>query len=1648
MNMPRACLRLLAAFVLGLAPGWTAHAADPAPAAKPALEFQRLIVNTGGEQAEACLRFDKTMDRRIEAHYGDYVRVTPAVAPAPRAQGRDLCLAGLDYGKTYSVTLLAGLASVNGFRLAADQTVKVALADRPSLVSIAGDGFILPRQTSTGVAIQTVNVDRLRIHVLRMGDRLLATQPGTPGSGGSTMGGYEIRGLLEQQASVVWVGTMAVPRQPNATVQTAFPLDRIIKDKGLGAYLIVAENAASPVPSPAFAQGGDDDYRALDKPLAAHWVIATDLALTTMSGQDGLHVFARSLASAKPAAGVDDFTDRGRAGCAGLGANGRGRAGSVRSRPAARPWRDRREDRDRVRERQRLHRARPVATGVRPQRPRRVRNGGGRSRARLSRHRARRLPAGRDGERDGAAAGTIWGVGLDGALTLTLRRPDGVQARRVTLAGGQADGFHQAFTLTGTAARGQWTVEARVDPTGPRNRTRAVRRAGFRAAAVEGDACTQCARVAARPETRVHRRWAVSCTGAPAAGLNGEATLRIMRDPDPVPDAKGYSFGLVDEDVKQDEQTIAMPDADGAGKSVVQADVKIPAAPSAPLKGVLTAGLFEPTGRLVSDQAELPIRNQALLIGVRGRVSGDAGFEAQTAASLDALVYDRNGHPRAAAGLRWDLIRENRVYDWFSANGSWTFHYHTVDEPVAGGTLDVAADRPATVSQNLDWGQYRFVVSDPATHAASSSRLSVGWATQSGDTATPDRVAVTAKDASLKVGQQTLVHVGAVFAGEAELVIANDRVLETRSLTIPKEGLDVPVTAGASWGPGAYVMVTMYRPLAEPARPHDPTRAVGLAYIAVDQRARTLDVALAAPAITLPRGPTIVPVHVTGGTAGQPVFLTLAAVDEGILQITRFASPDPAAFLFGKRQLGIDIRDDYGRLLQSQAQVGTIREGGDAGLGGPGLAVTSTKIVSLFSGPVAVDANGEARVPLDIPDFEGQLRLMAIAWSRDAVGSAHAQMIVRDPVFAQVDLPRFLAPGDQARINVSLVDNDGPAGAFHLDVTTSGPATIGTGAHVDATLAQGARTNFAMALDATGAGVAGIAADLTGPNGFKQHRSWSIAIRPAHYPITLASTARQRPGEVFKLDPRQLDTFVPGSVIVSVGYAGYAGLDASSLLQSLYSYPFGCTEQLASAAWPLIYFNDPGLLGRVPRQAGAKAKVQQAIDTIIDREDPAGRFGLWRVGDGQASPWLDIYAVDFLMHAKDGGFDVPDAALHRALGYVGEQVGQSDEYADSQFRSTQDETRAYGWYVLARAGRPDLSSMRRQYDTLRRVASAGVFDVFWPGSDGHEAEPLALGQLAGALSLMGEQRRAHDAFRLAVDNLEREGDERRGWFLWTYWSYVRDLAGLTALAADSGQDQLAQSLIDKFGALNLSTPLLGTQEKAALLSAAHAMNRDEPGRAVSVNGTAVDPLKLPAEFSPTAEQVSAGYGIANTGTKPLWRTVTVTGAPNEALPALEAGYSLDRQTLALDGKTLDPAHLRQNDRFIVVLHGQAGDDNDHRTAIVDPLPAAWEIEAVVSSPDTYPFVGSLTDTRVAEKRDDRYVAAFDLGSGLNGDRSGEVDDSKKGPPPLGVSEFRVAYVVRVVTPGRFTRPEAVVSDMYRPQLMARTGAGETVADPR
>ena len=142
---------------------------------------------------------------------------------------------------------------------------------------------------------------------------------------------------------------------------------------------------------------------------------------------------------------------------------------------------------------------------------------------------------------------------------------------------------------------------------------------------------------------------------------------------------------------------------------------------------------------------------------------------------------------------------------------------------------------------------------------------------------------------------------------------------------------------------------------------------------------------------------------------------------------------------------------------------------------------------------------------------------------------------------------------------------------------------------------------------------------------------------------------------------------------------------------------------------------------------------------------------------------------------------------------------------------------------------------------------------------------------------------------------------------------------------------------------------------------------------------------------------------------------------------------------------MDDTALRQTDRFIVVLSGSAASDQFRRAMVIDPLPAGLEIEAPVLREDSYPWLGELTHLRAHEERDDRFLAAFDVGTDPR-IRWRTLDGNKAWP--LGEADFRVAYVVRAVTPGQFVRPETIVQDMYQPEVMARTDAGETSVSAR
>ena len=192
---------------------------------------------------------------------------------------------------------------------------------------------------------------------------------------------------------------------------------------------------------------------------------------------------------------------------------------------------------------------------------------------------------------------------------------------------------------------------------------------------------------------------------------------------------------------------------------------------------------------------------------------------------------------------QWQIVREDWNYDWYLDNGAWRWRRTGRDVPVDGDTVNIGgAGAPLRIAKDgLRDGSYRLIVRDRATNTESSQRFGVGWGGPSEDDQTPDMVSVVGPTTATRVGGRAHIQIRPPYAGEAEIVIATDRVLETRTVHVASDGaaIDLPVTS--EWGPGAYVMVTVVTPR-DPVNLPVPRRAVGIAYVPVDMGQRTLQV--------------------------------------------------------------------------------------------------------------------------------------------------------------------------------------------------------------------------------------------------------------------------------------------------------------------------------------------------------------------------------------------------------------------------------------------------------------------------------------------------------------------------------------------------------------------------------------------------------------------------------------------------------------------------------------------------------------------------------------------------------------------------------------------------------------------------------------
>ncbi len=469
-----------------------------------------------------------------------------------------------------------------------------------------------------------------------------------------------------------------------------------------------------------------------------------------------------------------------------------------------------------------------------------------------------------------------------------------------------------------------------------------------------------------------------------------------------------------------------------------------------------------------------------------------------------------------------------------------------------------------------------------------------------------------------------------------------DRLVASQSQEVKAGTAQVKLAVGKDWGTGAYLVATLRRPLDAPAQ-RMPGRAIGVQWFSIDKSARTLALDMKLPATLRPNSPLSVPIKLAGLTPGEDARVVVAAVDVGILNLTNYKPPAPDDYYLGQRRLTAEVRDLYGQLIDGmQGARGAIRSGGDiAGAELSGSPPTQAPL-SLYSGIVTVGADGIAQVLFDIPAFAGTVRVMAVAWSKDKVGKASGDVVVRDTVVLTATLPRFLRTGDNGAVQLELDNVEGAAGDYTIAVAADGAVKFDSDKPQILKLAAKQRGRVSVPVSASGSGPTTVKVSVSGPNGFALERSYALDVRPATQILTRRTVRSLAKGETLTLSSDMFADFVPGTGRVALSVAVSTSLDAATLLNELDRYPFGCSEQITSRAVAMLYVNELAAQAQLAPDGDIDARIKDAIARLLARQGANGSFGLWSVGGDDA--WLDAYVTDFLTRARERGFEVPASA--------------------------------------------------------------------------------------------------------------------------------------------------------------------------------------------------------------------------------------------------------------------------------------------------------------------------------------------------------------------------------------------------------------------
>ena len=1113
-------------------------------------------------------------------------------------------------------------------------------------------------------------------------------------------------------------------------------------------------------------------------------------------------------------------------------------------------------------------------------------------------------------------------------------------------------------------------------------------------------------------------------TGATASRLKAKVEMSLSKVNTQFKNYGQYLFNNPATDFTTVRADVFNGVLDAEGRAGV--NIQLPVATGAPgmLNATLTTRVFEPGGDASIYSQTVPFSPFTSYVGINLNQPKGKYIETDKDHVFDIVTVNDQGQPVNRSNLEYKIYRIS--WSWWWENGEESFGTYINNSsitPVASGNLQTTGGK-ASFKFRInypDWGRYLVYVKDRESGHATGGTVYIDWPDWRGRSNKTDpsgikMLAFSLDKDSYEIGETATAIIPAAAGGRALVSLENgSTVLQQQWLEVSDQG-DTKLTFKITpeMAPNVYLHISLLQPHAQTVNDL-PVRMYGIAPVFVTNRQTILQPQIKMPEVLRPETDFNVTVS---EKSGKPMTYTLAIVDDGLLDLTNFKTPDPWNEFYAREALGIRTWDMYDDVLGASGgrYSSLFSTGGDASLKPADAKANRFKPVVKFIGPFYLAKGKQQTHTLKLPMYVGSVRAMVVAGQDGAYGNAEKTAFVRTPLMLLSTLPRVLSTQEEITVPVNVFAMENQVKNVTVSLEASGAGVQITGNRQQSLTFDQPGDQLAYFTLKTGSKTGKATIHLTASgNGQQTKETIEIEVRNPNPVVTLRNSQWIEAGQEAELSYTLAGSSSANNQ-VQLEVSRIPSVDISRRFDFLYNYQHHCTEQLTSKALPLLFVSQ---FKAVDEQEAEKIKtnVQEAIRQIYARQLPNGGFVYWP-GNAVADEWITSYTGMFLTLAQEKGYAVHPNVLNKWKRFqrAAAQNWRMPQEA-SNWQIWQSELQqAFRLYTLALAGAPEYGAMNRMKEQ--------------PG-----LSIQAKWRLAAAYALTGKMKPAGEL----VYNAETTVIPYSSMNL-IYGSSDRDEAMIleTLILMKRDRDALQQA---KKVSQNLAQEnWFSTQSTAFALMAMGRLAEQLSGTldfTWSWNGKqqpAVKSAKAVFEKEIATSPKSGTVSVKNQGKGALSvDLITRTQLLNDTLPAIADNIRLDVKYTDMAGSPISVEDIRQGTDFMsaVTLSNISGTSDYSNLALTHIIPSGWEIyneRMIVPEASSSNSNEANTPESSAGKytykdiRDDRVLTYFDL---------------RRGESKTFTVRLQATYA------GNFILPAIQCEAMYDAAVQARTKAGRT-----